>query len=48
MFGWAFLIAIMTFWAMLPYFLGLFLVLPLLGHATWHFYSLLSYGPDPD
>ena len=48
MFGWAFLIAIMTFWALLPYFIGLFLVLPLLGHATWHFYSLLSYGPDPD
>ncbi|QDI75478.1 DUF2189 domain-containing protein [Leisingera aquaemixtae] len=35
---WAGLIAAATFAALLPWFLGLFLVLPLLGHATWHIY----------
>ena len=35
---WAGLVAGLTFVAMLPGFLGLFLVLPLLGHATWHLY----------
>lgn len=35
---WAGLIAAVTFAALLPGFLGLFLVLPLLGHATWHIY----------
>lgn len=38
---WAGLIAGMTFLAMLPGFLGLFIVLPLLGHATWHLYWLI-------
>jgi len=38
---WALFIAVLTFVAMLPAFLGLFLVLPLLGHATWHLYDLL-------
>lgn len=37
---WAVLIAALTFAALLPGFLGLFLVLPLLGHATWHIYRL--------
>ncbi len=35
---WAALIAIALFVAMLPLFLGLFVVLPVLGHATWHLY----------
>jgi uncharacterized membrane protein len=38
MLGWAALIAVLLFLAMLPMFLGLFLVLPVLGHATWHLY----------
>jgi uncharacterized membrane protein len=38
MLGWAALIAVALFAAMLPGFLGLFLVLPLFGHATWHLY----------
>ncbi|MEO1045685.1 MAG: DUF2189 domain-containing protein [Pseudomonadota bacterium] len=38
MLGWACLIAIALFIAMLPLFLGLFVVLPVLGHATWHLY----------
>ena len=35
---WALLIAVSLFVAMLPLFLGLFVVLPVLGHATWHLY----------
>ena len=41
MLSWAIFIALATFLALLPGFLGLFIVLPLLGHATWHFYRLL-------
>jgi uncharacterized membrane protein len=41
MLAWAALIAGLTFVALLPAFLGLFLVLPLLGHATWHLYRLI-------
>ena len=36
--GWAATIAAMVFVAMLPGLLGLFVVLPVLGHATWHIY----------
>ena len=35
---WAVTIAVLTTVAMIPAFLGLFVVLPLLGHATWHLY----------
>ncbi len=42
MLAWALFIAGTTFLALLPGFLGLFIVLPLLGHATWHLYRLLS------
>ncbi len=35
---WATLIAAGLFAGMLSGFLGLFLVLPLFGHATWHLY----------
>lgn len=42
MLAWAALIAVLTFVAMLPWFLGLLVVLPLLGHASWHLYRLLS------
>lgn len=38
MLGWGALIAVALFLAMLPGFLGLFLVLPLFGHASWHLY----------
>ena len=41
MLGWAALIAVLTFLALLPYFVGLLVVLPVLGHATWHLYRLL-------
>ena len=36
--GWGALIAVSLFLAMLPGFLGLFVVLPLFGHASWHLY----------
>lgn len=35
---WAAIIAALLFIAMIPAFLGLMVVLPLLGHATWHLY----------
>ncbi|MDM7458422.1 MAG: DUF2189 domain-containing protein [Paracoccus sp. (in: a-proteobacteria)] len=41
---WAALIAAMLFVAMLPVFLGLFVVMPVLGHASWHLYRRLM--PD--
>ncbi len=38
MLGWGAMIGVILFAAMLPWFLGLFLALPVLGHATWHLY----------
>lgn len=38
MIGWGVVIAIMIFLAMIPAFLGLIFVLPVLGHATWRLY----------
>lgn len=38
MLSWAALIAGLLIAAMIPAFLGLFIVLPVLGHATWHLY----------
>jgi len=35
---WASLIAVLSLLALLPWFLGLMVVLPILGHATWHLY----------
>ena len=35
---WALIIVGFTFLSMLPSFLGLFLTLPLFGHAAWHLY----------
>lgn len=38
MLGWGAAIALATFAAMVPAFVGLFLVLPVIGHASWHLY----------
>ena len=38
MIGWGVFIAILTLVALAPAFLGLLVVLPVLGHATWHLY----------
>jgi uncharacterized membrane protein len=40
MLGWGLFLAAATFAAMLPGFLGLLVVLPVLGHASWHLYRL--------
>lgn len=39
---WGIFIALVTFAAMIPWFLGLLIVLPLLGHASWHLYRQIS------
>ena len=41
MLGWALLVLALTALALLPAFLGLLVVLPVLGHATWHLYQKL-------
>ena len=42
MLGWATFIALVTLIALLPAFIGLLIALPLLGHASWLLYSLLT------
>ncbi len=44
MLAWALVIAALLFLGILPMFLGLFIVLPVLGHASWHMYRRLM--PD--
>ena len=39
---WVLIIAEFTFLSMLPWFLGLFLTLPLFGHAAWLLYELAT------
>ncbi len=41
MLGWALFIAVTLLVSMLPAFLGLLVVLPWLGHASWHVYAAL-------
>jgi uncharacterized membrane protein len=38
MIGWAAVIAVVLIVSAIPYFLGLLVTLPVLGHATWHLY----------
>jgi len=38
LFIWGALIAALTLIALIPWFLGLLVVLPVLGHASWHLY----------
>jgi len=42
---WAAIIAGLLILGMLPAFLGLLVVLPVLGHATWHLYRRALYDP---
>ena len=42
MLGWGVFVAVLTFVAMIPWFLGLLVVLPLLGHASWHLYRQIT------
>lgn len=41
MIGWGVTIGVLLFIGMAPMFLGLFIVLPVLGHASWHMYRQL-------
>lgn len=38
MLGWGAFVAVALFLGMAPWFLGLFVVMPVLGHASWHLY----------
>lgn len=48
MLAWGVFVAVVTLLSMLPGFLGLFIALPLLGHATWHLYDMIAYGEAHD
>ena len=36
--GWAVIVVLLLIVACLPFFLGILVVLPVLGHTTWHLY----------
>jgi uncharacterized membrane protein len=38
MIGWAAIIVVLLAVSAMPFFLGLVVTLPVLGHATWHLY----------
>jgi uncharacterized membrane protein len=38
MIGWAAVIVVLLIVSAMPFFLGLLITLPVLGHATWHLY----------
>ena len=38
MLGWGVIVTLTVIAACVPFFLGLYIVLPVLGHATWHLY----------
>ena len=40
MLGWGVVVTAATLVALAPFFLGLLVILPVLGHATWHLYAL--------
>ena len=42
MLGWGIVVTAVTMVSMLPFFLGLVVVVPVLGHATWHLYALAA------
>lgn len=46
MIGWGIVVTLLAMFAMLPVFAGLPIVLPVLGHATWHLYRL-AVEPAP-
>ncbi len=39
--AWGLIVAVLLFLGSLPFFLGLAVVMPVLGHATWHLYRKL-------
>ena len=44
---WGFIVAALLMIGSIPFFLGLTVVIPVLGHATWHLYRR-AIEPDPD
>ncbi|MBN9668878.1 DUF2189 domain-containing protein [Roseibium aggregatum] len=46
MIGWAFVVTALLIVAMIPAFLGLIVVLPVLGHTTWHLYKKCVELPE--
>jgi uncharacterized membrane protein len=44
---WGFVVAALLVVGSLPFFLGLTVIMPVLGHATWHLYRK-AVAPDPD
>lgn len=45
---WGFIVAALLVLGSLPFFLGLAIVIPLLGHATWHLYrKVVERNPNP-
>ncbi|MEM1314348.1 MAG: DUF2189 domain-containing protein [Pseudomonadota bacterium] len=47
MVAWGITVTVLVMAAALPLFLGLIVILPVLGHATWHLYKKLV-GPEPE
>jgi uncharacterized membrane protein len=47
MIGWAAVIVVLLAVSSLPYFLGLLVTLPVLGHATWHLYRRIVVPAGP-
>jgi uncharacterized membrane protein len=47
MLSWGAIIALLIFLALAPMFVGLIIVLPILGHATWHLYEMAIIDEAP-
>ena len=47
MIGWAAVVVMVLFVSALPFFLGLIVTLPVLGHATWHLYKRVVAPAEP-
>jgi len=45
MLGWGVVVTIAVLAACVPFFVGLLIVLPVLGHATWHLYRRAVTSP---
>jgi len=45
--GWAITIVLLLIVALAPFFLGLVVVLPILGHTTWHLYRKIVVAEQP-
>ncbi|PCJ76191.1 MAG: hypothetical protein COA53_02760 [Rhodobacteraceae bacterium] len=46
MLTWGLIVGVLLMLAMIPMFVGLIVVLPVLGHSTWHLYKLAILPPE--